>query len=257
MKLMQCISMTLLLLITGLHLSTVLARAMPRDFVELSDVAPTIKYDIRYAGYHNFIGRPVKGYYAPRCILTKSAAKALARVQQELLKSRLSLMVYDCYRPQEAVNDFIAWSKLAKDNRMKKEFYPKVTKNQLFPLGYVAERSGHSRGSTVDLTIVPLSKYKNTPYQPNKPLIACTAPYLDRFYDGSIDMGTGYDCMDPRSHPANTNISIVAYQHRMMLRKLMQKYGFKAYSKEWWHFTLKHEPYPRTYFIDSIMASSL
>lgn len=224
------------------------ARQLPADFVELKQVAPTIRYEIRYAGAHNFLGRPVAGYGAARCLLTKKAALALANVQNVLQKSGLSLMVYDCYRPQQAVDDFIGWSQRPHQQSMKAEFYPRVEKQDFFKLGYVAERSGHSRGSTVDLTITPAAVLQASPYRRGQTLVACFAPYLKRFKDGSIDMGTGFDCMDKRSHPNNQQVGLVAYQHRQLLAKLMQQHGFQPYEKEWWHFTLKNEPYPNTYF---------
>lgn len=229
---------------------------LPNDFVDLHTVAPQIKYSIRYAGYHNFIGRPVTGYLAPRCLLTKPAALALAKVENRLLQFSLSLMVYDCYRPKQAVDDFIAWSKNPKDQRMKLEFYPRVNKKDLFQLGYVAAQSSHSRGSTVDLTIIPISEFKGDTYKHDQKLVACHAPYVERFQDGSIDMGTGYDCMDVFSHPANTEINKMAHLNRQLLQKIMTQNGFQPYDKEWWHFTLKNEPFPDTYFNFPITASN-
>lgn len=222
--------------------------AIPHAFVYLHDIDPSIKQDIRYAGSHNFIGRPIAGYKKPQCILTRPTAQALGRVQQELLQSGLSLKVYDCYRPQRAVNDFIRWSRDPQDQMAKAEFYPKVDKSLFFKLGYVAAKSGHTRGSTVDLTIVRRNAPTTSKFQPAQQLTACFAPYLQRFRDQGIDMGTGFDCFDPRSHAYSKNINLVAYQHRVLLRRLMQKYGFKPYEKEWWHFTLAREPYPTRYF---------
>src|SRR5579862_7205442 len=121
--------------------------ALPAGFVRLAAVAPSIIQEIRYAGAHNFVGRPIRGYDAPSCILTQRAARALAAAQQELEEAGLTLYVYDCYRPQRAVDDFVAWSKVASDQRMKDEFYPRVDKARLFALGYLTARSGHSRGS--------------------------------------------------------------------------------------------------------------
>ena len=131
------------------------ADGLPSGFVRLRDVAPTIRQDMRYYGSHNFIGRPIPGYLAPECILTAQAAQALAAVQADLATSNLSLVVYDCYRPQRAVQDFVTWGQNAADQRMKAEFYPRVDKADFVKLGYVADKSGHSRGSTVDLAIVP------------------------------------------------------------------------------------------------------
>lgn len=229
-------------------ISSQVAYALPSDFVYLKNVDPTILQEMRYAGYHNFVGRPVKGYEASTCILTKQAAQALSLVQQQLLKKSLSLKVYDCYRPTMAVADFMAWSKDAKHVEMKKEFYPAINKADVFSLGYVAEKSGHSRGSTVDLTIVPIPTPKQTKYKIGQPLFACTASVTHRFRDNSLDMGTGYDCMDTLSYPGNTDITTRAYQNRMVLRQIMLKNQFQPYEKEWWHFTLDNEPYPQTYF---------
>ncbi len=131
---------------------------------------------------------------------------------------------------------------------MKKEFYPMVNKKDFFKLGYVAAQSGHSRGSTVDLTIIPTGNIRTERYSKKSKLTACYAPYLKRFHDGSIDMGTGFDCMDSRSFPSSKNITITAYYNRMILRSVMKKYGFNPYPKEWWHFTLENEPFPSTYF---------
>jgi len=230
-----------------LFTSALAQAALPPDFVYLSDVAPAIQQDMRYAGYHNFIGRPIKGYQAGECILTKEAAVALAQVQKELKKSSLSLKVYDCYRPQMAVDDFIAWSQKPRQQQMKAEFYPRVNKEDFFKLGYVAAKSGHTRGSTVDLTIVPLPTPAEEIYTPGQTLIACFAPYNQRFHDNSIDMGTGFDCMDETAWFA-AKVGKTALANRRLLQNIMEKNGFKPYATEWWHFTLKDEPFPGTYF---------
>lgn len=172
----------------------------------------------------------------------------MSQVQKELKQSSLSLKVYDCYRPTIAVDDFLAWSKDAKHQEMKSEFFPTINKADFFRLGYVAEKSGHSRGSTIDVTIVPLPTPKEADYRAGQKLFSCTAPYPHRYRDNSIDMGTGFDCMNELSHALNSEVSIVAYEHRMMLRQLMVKYAFIPYENEWWHFTLNSEPYPTTYF---------
>ncbi|MGB6976311.1 MAG: M15 family metallopeptidase, partial [Gammaproteobacteria bacterium] len=202
---------------------------LPPGFVYLKDIDATIVQDIRYSTYHNFIGRPIKGYETGECILTKPAALALANTQKELQHAALSLKVYDCYRPQMAVDDFIAWSQQPNAQQMKAEFYPRVNKVDFFKLGYVAAKSSHTRGSTVDLTLVPISNLAQEQYHPGQKLIACFVPYLKRFHDGSIDMGTGFDCMDELSHNDNNAINLVAYHHRLLLKKLMEKYGFVPY----------------------------
>jgi zinc D-Ala-D-Ala dipeptidase len=219
----------------------------PPDFVYLRDVAPSIVQDMRYAGYHNFLGRPVAGYEAAECILTRQAAEALAKVEADLEASQLTLHVYDCYRPQRAVNDFIAWSKVPLEQDMKPEFYPRVSKALFFKLGYVAAKSGHTRGSTVDLSVERAPPRDAAPYKPGQPLVSCIAPWIQRYHDGTLDMGTGFDCMDELSHPS-ANVGLVATTHREQLAHIMEKYGFVGIREEWWHFTLANEPFPSTYF---------
>lgn len=229
---------------------------IPNGFVYLKDVDPTILQDMRYATNYNFIGSRIPGYQYPACILTRPAALALSKVQKELQASSLSLKVYDCYRPQQAVDAFTAWREQPNLQKMKAEFYPRVNKADFFKLGYVAEKSGHSRGSTMDLTIIPTYMAdKKLNFNKSK-LIPCFAPYLVRFQDGSIDMGTNFDCMDVLSHNDNTSINTVAISNRMLLKTLMQKYGFTPYQEEWWHFTLENEPYPDTYFNFPILRNS-
>lgn len=234
-------------------ITTANAYSLPHNFVYLSDVDPTIVQEMRYAGYHNFLGRPIKGYEAPQCILTRQSAMALSRVQSDLKRMGYSLKVYDCYRPQRAVNDFLASHLDLADQRMKQEFYPRVAKVDFFKLGYVAEKSGHSRGSTIDLTIIPYPAPKQPIYRPGQALTDCALPYGKRFHDNSIDMGTGYDCFDPRSHIDNTHINHVAWHNRSVLQRVMEKQGFVPYQYEWWHFSLKDEPYPNQYF-DFVVA---
>jgi D-alanyl-D-alanine dipeptidase len=221
---------------------------LPPDFDYLHKVDPSILQDLRYAGNHNFIGRPIAGYKAGICILTHPSAIALKKVQNDLLKQGLTLKVYDCYRPVVAVKDFIHWSTLPKENEMKTEFFPRIDKAKLFEQGYVAEFSGHSRGSTVDLTIVDLVNLDEAPYHAGQPLVNCYAPWSKRFRDNSIDMGSGYDCLDEVSHTNSKQISSRARVNRLLLKRLMIKHGFVPYDKEWWHFTLKNEPFPKTYF---------
>ncbi len=224
------------------------ATTLPHGFVYLKDIDPTIQQDIRYADHHNFIGRPITGYDAAECILSLPAAKALAEVQKDLHKMRYSLKVYDCYRPQMAVDDFIHWSQQPDQQQMKGEFYPRTAKTDFFSLGYVAKQSNHTHGSTVDLTIVPMHSESTEQYAQGQSLTACFAPYGERFHDGSLDMGTGYDCMDETAHGDNRDVSKIAQQHRALLRQVMGKHGFAPYAVEWWHFTLKNQPYPTTFF---------
>lgn len=231
----------------SLLLHTVSAQALPQGFVYLHEINGSILQDMRYAQSHNFTGRKIKGYQAGKCILTKEAALALSHIQRELVQSSLTLKVYDCYRPQVAVQDMLKWHTSGKQE-MRKEFYPNTNKSDLFKLGFIAKESGHTRGSTVDLTIVALPYLPQPRYRPGEELKPCTEPYLKRFRDNSIDMGTGFDCFDETAHTFNPDINTVATQHRILLRSMMMKHGFQPYNKEWWHFTLKNEPYPQTYF---------
>lgn len=201
----------------------VFSEEKPDNFVYVTEIIPNIKQDIRYFRNNNFVGRPIIGYKKPVCILTHAAARALLKVQMALNKQNLGLLVYDCYRPQMAVNDFIQWSQNT-DQTMKSLFYPHIDKRNLFKLNYIARRSGHTRGSTVDLTIVDLENNQVR------------------------DMGTPFDYLDPLSHPDNRNITKEQFQNRMLLRSLMIKFGFRPIKTEWWHFTLQNEPYKNTYF---------
>jgi zinc D-Ala-D-Ala dipeptidase len=221
---------------------------LPKGFVYLADIDPGIRQDIRYAGLHNFVGRPVEGYLANECVLTEKAARALSQVQAELAAKKLSLIVWDCYRPTRAVRAFIAWSKKSQDIRMKAEFFPNTDKSRLFALGYLASRSAHSRGSTVDLGIVPADLPALSAYDPAAPLKPCTAAKAERFEDGTIDLGTGYDCLDPLARTSSPDVTAQAKSNRKLLQELMRRFGFKPYSREWWHFELADEPFPQQSF---------
>jgi D-alanyl-D-alanine dipeptidase len=216
--------------------------------VDVKKAIPSAVFDIRYFSPHNFVGVKVDGYKAGKCILTTKAADALKKVQAELKEFSLSLKFYDCYRPQRAVNHFVKWAKDVKDIKTKSEFYSTVDKRNLFRDGYIAEKSSHSRGSTVDLTIVPVPTPAQEAYVPGQRLYACYLPKEKRFKDNSIDMGTGFDCFHERSHPGNLNVSMQQRVNRLLLKTLMDKYGFNNYDQEWWHFTLRKEPYPDKYF---------
>lgn len=199
----------------------------PPQLIDISHIIPSLVLDIRYHTDKNFVGTPINGYKAPKCLLTRTAATALKRAQKELSQQSMSLKIFDCYRPQRAVNHFVSWAEDLQDTRMKDRFYPKVNKNQLFDKGYIAAKSGHSRGSTVDLTLVKL-----IPEQ------------------GSIelDMGTQFDLFDVRSHTISPEISTQQQNNRLLLKTIMSKYGFINFPKEWWHYTLAEEPYPNDYF---------
>ncbi len=215
---------------------------LPDGFVYLSDIDPSIVQDIRYYGSHNFVGRRIEGYNAPECILAREAALALARVQAGLRKENFSLIVWDCYRPARAVADFLRWSKNPSGNAMKAEFFPNTDKGSLFALGYIAARSAHSRGSAVDLGLAP-KDYSPAAFDPAARLAPCTAPKSERFQDGALDMGTGFDCLDPSAGIANARLAQDEQENRMRLRKAMIAGGFKPYDKEWWHFELRTEPF--------------
>jgi D-alanyl-D-alanine dipeptidase len=200
-------------------------QAGPR-LVRLDAVAPGVHQDIRYAGAENFVGTPIDGYRAARCWLTDPAARALARVQAEVARDGLTLVVFDCYRPQRAVDHFVRWAADGRDQRTKPTYYPRVSKEELFADGYVARRSGHSRGSTVDLTLARAG--------PGGPV--------------PLDMGTPFDFFDPRSHASSSDVAPGARANRARLRRAMTAGGFRPYEPEWWHFTLADEPYPDRYF---------
>jgi D-alanyl-D-alanine dipeptidase len=216
---------------------------LPDGFVYLSDVDSSIIQDIRYYGGHNFVGRRIDGYGAPECVLTRKAALALSRIQTALRKRNVSLIVWDCYRPARAVADFMRWSKNPADREMKTEFFPNTAKSALFARGYISARSAHSRGSTVDLGLAPKDS-SPAAFDPAAPLVACTAPEKERFHDGALDMGTGFDCFDSRATSASTALTGEAQKNRMRLRRAMIGGGFKPYDKEWWHFELENEPFP-------------
>jgi D-alanyl-D-alanine dipeptidase len=200
------------------------AEQRPDSFVDAASVAPGLIIETRYASVRNFVGRPIDGYEKPICYLTRPAATALAQVVQDLESRGLTLKVFDCYRPERAVAHFIRWARDLRDEKMKSEFYPRVDKSTLFADGYIAARSGHSRGSTVDLTLASRADGKE------------------------LAMGTPFDFFSPRSWPADRSVGEEAQANRALLAQVMRKRGFVPYAKEWWHFTLRHEPYPQTYF---------
>ncbi|GGT47499.1 D-alanyl-D-alanine dipeptidase [Streptomyces purpureus] len=220
----------------------------PEEFVALRSVDPTILQDMRYTTAHNFVGEPVDGYRQPVCILTRPAAHALRQAQRKLLSQGYSLKVYDCYRPQRAVDHFVRWAKDLRDERMKTEFYPRVDKSRLFADGYIAEKSGHSRGSTVDVTVVKLPAVPTRPYVPGEKQVECYAPRAERFPDNSVDMGTGFDCFDTLSHTDDPRIQDAQRANRRLLTSALGAQGFVNLPEEWWHFTFKPEPFPSTYF---------
>lgn len=216
--------------------------ARSKGFVYLGEVDPTIIVSLRYCSDENFVGSKVNGYKKPVVILTNQAAQALKNVQSEVKKDGYSLVIYDAYRPQEAVNHFMEWSEDINDQSKKEAYYPRVDKDKVFNLGYVARKSGHSRGSTVDLTIIKDGQEVcDIKTKDRKLLDGYTIKFLD---DGTIDMGSSFDLFDTASHFENNLIKEKFKKLRTYLKTVMEKHGFKNYSNEWWHFTLKDEPFP-------------
>jgi D-alanyl-D-alanine dipeptidase len=216
----------LLLACCALSLATVEAKAQPRhpSFVDAAEVVPGLMLDIRYFSSNNFVGRRIDGYETPLCLLTRDAAVALAAVQQDLAAKGFGLKAFDCYRPLRAVAHFIRWARDAADQQNKREYYPDFDKLTLFRDGYISARSGHSRGSTIDLTLIRLSDRE------------------------PLDMGSPFDFFGPRSSRAERSIPAEAQANRNILAAAMARRGFRGYWKEWWHFTLAGEPFPETYF---------
>jgi D-alanyl-D-alanine dipeptidase len=194
------------------------------DFVYVDAWVPGIRWDAKYATWDNFTGRPVDGYVVNRIVGTKPLCAALAKAQEEAAALGLGLLLWDGYRPQSAVDAFIRWSGRPEDGRTKQRHYPNIGRADLFDQGYVAAKSGHSRGSTVDLTLYRLDTRDLVP------------------------MGGGHDVMDSVSHHGARGISPAEARNREHLRRVMEKSGFSAYDCEWWHYTLRDEPYPDTYF---------
>ena len=223
------------------------AGAPPRGFVDAATIIPGLVVEMRYTTPQNFIGRPIPGYKAPRCYLTKPAADALKCAADGLRGQGYALKVYDCYRPQRAVNAFVAWGRDLRDQKMKQAYYPDVDKRNLFNQNYIASRSGHSRGSTVDLSMVPLER--KTALEPaSADIRACDSKAGARTDDGSADMGTGFDCFSDMSHTASPRVTETQRANRNLLRSFMRECGFYNNRSEWWHYTLRNEPYPSTFF---------
>jgi zinc D-Ala-D-Ala dipeptidase len=195
----------------------------PASFVDAATVVPGLVVDMRYAGPHNFTARPVDGYQAPHCLLARQAAAALAEVARDVATQGLVIKVFDCYRPVRAVMNFVRWARDLNDQAAKAEFYPEVDKRTLFRDGYIASQSGHSRGSTADLT-------------------------LARSDGTELDMGTHFDFFSPKSWTADPSVTPQQHANRMLLAAAMRRHRFRGYDKEWWHFTLRNEPFPETYF---------
>jgi D-alanyl-D-alanine dipeptidase len=209
------------------------ARDLPGNLVYLRDIDPGIVQDMRYASPDNFTGKPLNGYNAPECILRRDVAQALHKVQASLAAQKLSLKVYDCYRPTRAVAAMARWAQASEDGATRR-FYPALDKRTLFS-GYISSRSAHSTGTAVDLTIVPVPTPPVAPYDARATYGPCTAP--TRAPDSSVDMGTGFDCFDNKSHTASPTIPVQAKRWRATLGDAMRAQGFKNYFREWWHFS--------------------
>lgn len=216
--------------------------AINKGFVYLQDIDNSIITSPRYASHENFTGKQIDGYKKPVIVLTKQAALALKKAQKQVLQDGYSLVVYDGYRPQKAVNNFMRWSEDIASQIKKEEYYPRINKEKVFDLGYVAKKSGHSRGSTVDLSLIKKDNVL-------KPITITSRTLLDGFTislldDGSVDMGSSWDLFDTASHYENNLIPESFKTLRTYLKNIMDAAGFNNYSEEWWHFTLRNEPYP-------------
>lgn len=207
--------------------------ALPAGFVHLSAIDPTIRQDIAYAGDDNFLGRPAAGYEGAACILTRQAATALSSVQRMLAAEGLSLVVHDCYRPARAVADFVAW--VGEGGSADPKWHPATPRGRLIAEGYIGRRSAHSRGSTVDVSIAAAGD-------------GTQAPACGHAARGSLDFGTGFDCFDPASRTESRAVAAAAHENRRRLVEAMAAAGFRNYPAEWWHFTLRDEPFPRRSF---------
>jgi D-alanyl-D-alanine dipeptidase len=216
--------LSVLCLCASLGLGPLVHAQLPDGFVDLTDAVPSVQTEVRYYSANNFVGSRVDSYIVPKVFITVDAASALGNAQDELAELGLGLKVFDAYRPQGAVDHFVRWAEDLADTSMKEQFYPLVDKENLFRDGYIAARSGHSRGSTVDLTIVDLES------------------------GAELDMGTPWDFFDLQSWPSSMEVNAQQRANRMLLRSVMMKNGFGPITTEWWHFTLENEPHPDTYF---------
>ena len=201
---------------------------MPGDFVIVNEEIPSLVFDIRYYSNDNFMGITVRGYEDAKCLLTRPAADALEKAHRTIAAKGYTFKIFDCYRPQRAVDHFVDWVNDPGDRRMKSLYYPNEEKSRLIEKGYIADRSGHSRGSTLDLTLTENESYKE------------------------LDMGTPFDFFDTLSNTADPRITEQQKRNRQLLKALMEAHGFVNYDKEWWHYTLENEPYSDTYFDFSI-----
>src|SRR5689334_18778773 len=218
------------------------AQPLPGGFVYLRDIDPSIIQDIRYATSNNFVGHAMAGYRAGECVVKREVAFRLRAIQEALAKRKLSLKMFDCYRPMRATQDMLAWSRDGKDTGAR--FNPAFNKRDLFRLGYISPYSQHSTGAALDLTLVDLTADNSATFDPNRTYADCTAPVDRRAPEGSIDMGTGYDCTDLKGHTRSPAITPEQRRWRQELIAAMAKQGFVNYSKEWWHFMVPGAAWP-------------
>jgi len=227
-KLLKTTSCSIIFLLLSIFLASqgcvVTKKTLPKGFKYIKNAIPNVVEEIRYATAENFIGKPIDSYFSHTSILSNEAMNALIKVQKELNVKGQGLKIFDAYRPQSAVNHFIRWAKMPEDTVMKSQYYPGIPKSRLFELGYISKKSGHTRGSTLDLTIIDMKSGRE------------------------LDMGGPYDFFGEKSHHDFSNITAAQIKNRKLLKSTMEKYGFKAYSEEWWHYSLRGEPYPDTYF---------
>lgn len=212
------------LIVTALTTLPAAAQTRPPSFVDASTVVPNLVVDMRYLGADNFVGKPIDGYEKPVCYLTREAATALAAVARDLEPQGLAIKAFDCYRPVRAVAHFVRWARDLRDEARKSDYYPNVDKRNLFRDGYIAARSGHSRGSTIDMTLVRRDSGRE------------------------LDMGTPFDFFSRRSAPGDRSVSTQVQANRKLISDAMRRRGFSPYNKEWWHFTLRDEPFPDAFF---------
>src|SRR5215475_4105670 len=224
------------LFVAIISIACVSAQSFPGGFVYLRDIDPTIIQDIRYATSNNFTGHPLSGYGAGECVVKREVGLRLKAIQQELAGQDLSLKMFDCYRPERASLDMVAWSQNGRETAAERRYNPKIAKTELFRLGYIAYYSQHSTGAALDLTLVDLGADNSAKFDPAKTYADCTAPVDQRAPEGSIDMGTGYDCTDLKGHTRSSAITPEQRRWRGELISAMAKQGFVNYSKEWWHF---------------------
>ena len=228
-KILMGAVLTLMLFVTPASAQQSTAPDDPTGFVVLGEFIPDIIQEIRYYSTYNFVGEHIDGYYQPCALMTIEAATALKAVSDDVMARGYRLKIFDAYRPQMAVDHFMRWAE-NNDTSMKNYFYPKIAKDRIIPEGYVDRKSGHSRGSTVDLTLFDMKTGKE------------------------VDMGGTFDYFGELSHPDYKKITKTQYKNRMILRDAMIRHGFKPLATEWWHFTLKDEPYPDTYFTFPVTA---